>query len=164
VASAQPGELARPHPIVGRPRPMGRRMHQRAVNRDSWSHDNPGATRETTPRWRPCGCRMLPPGRMARPPRIPRRVGPQENEDLLTERPTLAIPRLGHNAQADLLRKQQVLGSNPSVGSSSPSRSESPGQTANLVAGACHNAEGLLTDRIQASATRYVGVVSWGNQ
>jgi hypothetical protein len=38
-------------------------------------------------------------------------------EDLLTERPTLAIPRLGHNAQADLLRKQQVLGSNPSVGS-----------------------------------------------
>jgi hypothetical protein len=38
-------------------------------------------------------------------------------EDLLTERPTLAIPRLCHNAQADLLRKQQVLGSNPSVGS-----------------------------------------------
>src|SRR3990170_2139764 len=38
-------------------------------------------------------------------------------EDLLTERLTLAIPRLCHNAQADLLRKQQVLGSNPSVGS-----------------------------------------------
>ena len=40
------------------------------------------------------------------------------NEDLLTERPTLAIPRLCHNASTDLLRKQQVLGSNPSVGSS----------------------------------------------
>ena len=39
------------------------------------------------------------------------------NEDLLTERPTLGIPRSCHNAQADLLRKQQVLGSNPSVGS-----------------------------------------------
>jgi hypothetical protein len=38
-------------------------------------------------------------------------------EDLLTKQPTLAIPRLCHNAQADLLRKQQVLGSNPSVGS-----------------------------------------------
>jgi hypothetical protein len=49
-------------------------------------------------------------------------AGPQEPQharidDLLTERSTLAIPRLGHNAQADLLRKQQVLGSNPSVGS-----------------------------------------------
>jgi hypothetical protein len=35
-------------------------------------------------------------------------------EDLLTERPTLAIPRLGHNGYTDLFRKQQVLGSNPS--------------------------------------------------
>jgi hypothetical protein len=38
-------------------------------------------------------------------------------EGLLTERPTLAIPRLGHNGYTDLFRKQQVLGSNPSVGS-----------------------------------------------
>jgi hypothetical protein len=45
------------------------------------------------------------------------RAGRLRNEDLLTERSTLAIPRLCHNAQADLLRKQQVLGSNPSVGS-----------------------------------------------
>src|SRR6266542_686842 len=37
---------------------------------------------------------------------------------MLTERPTLAVSRLCHNAQADLVRKQQVLGSNPSVGSS----------------------------------------------
>jgi hypothetical protein len=39
------------------------------------------------------------------------------SEDLLTERSTLGIPRSCHNAYADLLRKQQVLGSNPSVGS-----------------------------------------------
>jgi hypothetical protein len=38
-------------------------------------------------------------------------------EDLLTERPTVVIPRLCHKAQAKLLRKQQVLGSNPRVGS-----------------------------------------------
>jgi hypothetical protein len=50
--------------------------------------------------------------------RVPQMAGAQARiEDLLTERPTLAIPRLGHNAQADLVRKQQVLGSNPSVGS-----------------------------------------------
>jgi hypothetical protein len=29
---------------------------------------------------------------------------------------TLALPRLGRNASADRMRKQQVLGSNPSVG------------------------------------------------
>jgi hypothetical protein len=51
-------------------------------------------------------------GKATRPARYAGRI-----EDLLTERPTLAIPRLRHNAQADLLRKQQVLGSNPSVGS-----------------------------------------------
>ena len=45
-------------------------------------------------------------------------------EDLLTERSTLAIPRLCHNAKADLLRKQQVLGSNPSVGSTPPVRAQ----------------------------------------
>jgi hypothetical protein len=41
-----------------------------------------------------------------------------DSEDLLTERSTLAFPRLGHSAWAKLVRKQQVLGSNPSVGSS----------------------------------------------
>jgi hypothetical protein len=45
-------------------------------------------------------------------------------EDLLTERPTLAIPRLCHNAKADLLRNQQVLGSKPSVGSTPPFRAQ----------------------------------------
>ena len=46
------------------------------------------------------------------------------------------------------IRKQQVRSSNLRVGSSSPSRSESAGKAANLVAWACHNAEDLLTDRI----------------
>jgi hypothetical protein len=46
------------------------------------------------------------------------RRGPHEaNEDLLTERPTLGVPRLCHNAEADLLRKQQVRSSNLRVGS-----------------------------------------------
>ena len=57
--------------------------------------------------------------------RVPRRLDPQaQNEDLLTTRPTLATPRLCHNAKAELLRKQQVLGSNPSVGSTPPFRAQ----------------------------------------
>jgi hypothetical protein len=51
-------------------------------------------------------------------------AGEGQIEDLLTERPTLAFPRLCHNAQAELLRKQQVLGSNPSVGSTPPFRAQ----------------------------------------
>ena len=67
------------------------------------------------------------------------------NEDLLTERRTLAVPRLCHNAQADPLRKQQVLGSNPSVGSTPPFRA--PEDLLSVQVGAprhrcqaCHNA------------------------
>ena len=93
----------------------------------------------------------LPKGvvRYGGPPRAPRRSGPQAaNEDLLTERPTLGVPRLCHNAQTDLLRKQQVRSSNLRVGSSLPFRSKTPSEAANLVAGVCHNAEDLLTDRI----------------
>ena len=80
------------------------------------------------------------------------------NEDLLTERPMLGIPRLCHNAQTDLLRKQQVRSSNLRVGSSSPSRSESPVQPANLVSGVCHNADDLLTERFPERHTRGPGV------
>ena len=43
------------------------------------------------------------------------------------------------------IRKQQVLSSNLSVGSTSFFRSEPPFQTANLVADARHNAVALLT-------------------
>jgi hypothetical protein len=54
--------------------------------------------------------------------RTPRRpVGwPRDarNEDLLTERPAVGNLRSCHNAQADLLRKQQVRSSNLRVGSS----------------------------------------------
>jgi len=88
---------------------------------------------------------------------IPRSGGHARNEDLLTERPTLAIPRSCHNAQADLVRKQQVLGSNPSVGSSPPSGSESPSQAADLVASVCHNAEDLLTGRFPGVTCRTCG-------
>jgi hypothetical protein len=38
-------------------------------------------------------------------------------EDQITERPTLCSSRLCHNAQADLVRKQQVRSSNLRVGS-----------------------------------------------
>jgi hypothetical protein len=44
------------------------------------------------------------------------------NEALLTERSTLGILRLCHNAQADPVRKQQVRSSNLRVGSNSPFR------------------------------------------
>ena len=46
-----------------------------------------------------------------------------------------------------LFRKQQVLGSNPSVGSIPLSPSGLPLQAANLVARTCPNAEALLTGR-----------------
>jgi hypothetical protein len=75
------------------------------------------------------------------------------NEDLLTERPTLAIPRLCHNAQADLVRKQQVLGSNPSVGSTPFVRAQEEqlsGVSSVLPAGeALLTDEDLLTGRVR---------------
>jgi hypothetical protein len=80
-------------------------------------------------------------------------LAPARIEDLLTERRTLAIPRLCHNAWADLLRKQQVRSSNLRVGSSPASHSEPPGYAANLVARACHNAQDLLTERIHVAVS-----------
>ena|SRR5439155_9718123 len=47
-----------------------------------------------------------------------------EGDYLLTERPTLGNSRSCHDAWADLLRKQQVLGSNPSVGSNFLARTD----------------------------------------
>ena len=91
--------------------------------------------------------------------RIPRRTPKTRirarNENLLTERPTLAIPRLCHNAQADLLRKQQVLDSNPSVGSS-PSRTKPSTQ-----AGGAGGREGLTPAGIQPSRCRLSAARAW---
>jgi len=53
----------------------------------------------------------------------------------------------GSPAVRQEVRKQQVLSSNLSVGSSPQSRSESPHSAANPVPSTCHNAEDLLTER-----------------
>ena len=53
-----------------------------------------------------------------------------------------------HNARADLLRKQQVLGSNPSVGSNPPFSHDSEPRRANLAASDATTLEDLLTERI----------------
>jgi hypothetical protein len=75
----------------------------------------------------------------------PRRLDKQTSHQarivtLLTGRPTLGNSRLCHNAQADLLRKQQVRSSNVRVGSDPLSRSESLVRAATLAASDCDNA------------------------
>jgi hypothetical protein len=78
------------------------------------------------------------------PSRIPRRQGRARMEDLLTGRPTLAVSCLCHNAQTYPGRKQQVLGSNPIVGSTPLFRAQE--EQLSGVSTVLPTDEALLTD------------------